>query len=173
MAGFVNQGIVDQYEKDLEGSSGFILTEFKGTRVADIERFRREVFREGGQCRVVKNRLLKIALQRHSIEGIEANCSGSTVVVLLGEYPIAIAKVVKSYEEEIEFIKIKVGYLDGQVLDSARVVEFASISSREALLAKVLMCMNAPASGFVNVLGGVLRNAVGVIKAIKDKKENE
>lgn len=173
MPGIVNESIVKEYEQCLGSTQGLILTDSAGMKVADVDRLRSEIYPLGGQYLVVKNRLLKIALERKGIQGLDGDCSGSTAAIVLNDEPVALAKIVKKFEKELETFKIKRGYLDGQVLDISEVKQLADIPPREVLLAQVLMCMNAPVSGFVNVLSGVLRSAVCVINAIKEKKENE
>ena len=172
MPGVVNQGIIQQYSQDMENTSGFILAEFKGVEVADADVFRSDLFQSGSRFRVVKNRLFKVILKDHSIDGLDEICQGSTAAIMLTSDPVATAKVVKDFEKSNKIFKIKAGYLDGQILTSEDVIKLASIPSREVLIAKLLMCLNGPVSGMVNVLSGVLRNAVGVLDAIREKKEN-
>ncbi len=49
----------------------------------------------------------------------------------------------------------------------------AELPSREELLAKLVGSMQAPISGAVNVLQGVIRNFVYVVDAVREKKEKE
>lgn len=173
MPGIVNQGIMRQYVQDMDTANGFILAEFKGVTVDAADSFRSDLFQSGSRFRVVKNRLFKVILNDRDIGGLDEVCQGSTAAILLTEDPVGTAKVVKAFEKDNAVFKIKAGYLDGQVLTSADVISLASIPSREVLIAKLLMCMNGPISGFVNVLNGVMRNTVGVLNAIKEQKENE
>ncbi len=173
MPGLVNEIIVKQYEQSLGDVRGIILAESAGMTVADADRLRLELYGAGVQLLVVKNRLLKIALENKGIQGLDEFCTGLTAVVVLKDDPISLAKIVKKFEKDLETFKIKQGYLDGQVLDIAEVKQLADIPPREVLLVKVLICLNTPVVSFVNVLSGVMRNTVGVINAIKEKKENE
>jgi large subunit ribosomal protein L10 len=62
--------------------------------------------------------------------------------------------------------------VEGKVIDAAEVKALADLPSREELIAKLLGSMNAPISNTVNVLQGVIRNAVYVLDAIRAQKES-
>ena len=69
-------------------------------------------------------------------------------------------------------LTVKVGMVDGKVIGLDEVKSLASLPSREELIAKLLGSMNAPISNTVNVLQGVIRNAVYVLDAIRAQKES-
>lgn len=70
-------------------------------------------------------------------------------------------------------MSVKAGIVDGQVIDAAAVDALASLPSREELLAKLVGSMQAPISGFVNVLQGNIRNMVYVLDAVRAKKAEQ
>ena len=171
MPSLVNEILLKDYEHKLKDTRGFLLLENKGMKVANIEEMRSALHPLGEKLLVVKNRLLKIALKDFMQVEMSEDLSGSTIVVPISEDPIALAKLVKGFGKTIEFCDIRTGFLDGQVLSIDDIKKLADIPSREVLLAQILMCMNAPISGFATVLSGVLRNMVGVVNAIKEDKE--
>ena len=66
---------------------------------------------------------------------------------------------------------MKKGIVDGRVISVDEVKALALLPSREELIAKLLSSMQAPVSNTVNVLHGVLRNAVYVLDAVRKQKE--
>jgi large subunit ribosomal protein L10 len=68
-------------------------------------------------------------------------------------------------------LEVKVGVVEGRVIDFADIKKLSKLPSREVLLTQLLSLMNAPGTGLVTVLSGVLRNFMGVIEAIKRQKE--
>lgn len=62
--------------------------------------------------------------------------------------------------------------VEGKVIGVDEVKALAALPSREELIAKLLGSMNAPISNTVNVLQGVIRNAVYVLDAIRSQKES-
>ncbi len=79
-------------------------------------------------------------------------------------------KLVKGFSKKHEDIEFQGGILEGQIIDIEELKKLADLPSREELLAKVVGSLNAPISGFVNVLAGNLRGLVNVLNAIKDNK---
>ena len=68
-------------------------------------------------------------------------------------------------------LEIKAGMVDGKVLDVKGVSDLAELPPREVLVAKVLGGLNAPISGFVNVLNGNMRGLVVALNAIAEQKQ--
>ena len=78
----------------------------------------------------------------------------------------------KNKRDENEVLTVKVGTVEGKVIGVDEVKALAALPSREELVAKMLGSMNAPISNTVNVLQGVIRNAVYVLDAICTQKES-
>jgi large subunit ribosomal protein L10 len=69
-----------------------------------------------------------------------------------------------------ENLKIVGGILGTKELSTAEVNALAKLPSKEELLSKLVGTLNAPVSGFVNVLAGNMRGFVTALQAIADKK---
>lgn len=74
--------------------------------------------------------------------------------------------------KENKELKVKVGVLDGKVIGADEIKALASLPPKEVLIAKMLGSMNAPISGFVNVLQGTIRNVVYALEAVRKQKES-
>jgi len=78
-----------------------------------------------------------------------------------------------TYEPKLDdkgILSVKVGTVEGKVIEANEVQALASLPSREELIAKLMGSMNAPISNTVNVLQGVIRNAVYVLEAVRAQK---
>ena len=171
------QAVVAQLKEQLESAKGVVLTSYKGLTVAQDTELRRELREAGVSYHVVKNTMLRIAAKEAGIEGIEEHLEGTTAFAFSTEDAIAPAKVIcgfikKNKLDENEVLTIKVGTVEGKVIDAKEVKALAALPSREELIAKLLGSMNAPISNTVNVLQGVIRNAVYVLDAIRSQKES-
>ena len=91
-------------------------------------------------------------------------------MVLGGNDPIAAARIISKFSKSHGSLKVKGGYLDGEIIGIDKVKYIASLPSKEGLIAKVVFTIKAPLSGFVNVLSNTLRSLVYAVQAIKDKK---
>ena len=171
------QAVVAQLKEQLESATGVVLTSYKGLTVAQDTELRRELREAGVSYHVVKNTMLRIAAKEAGIEGIEEHLEGTTAFAFSTEDAVAPAKVIcgfmkKNKLDEAEILTVKVGVVEGKVIDVDEVKALAALPSREELIAKLLGSMNAPISNTVNVLQGVIRNAVYVLDAIRAQKES-
>lgn len=149
-----------------------ILVDFCGLTVAQDTALRRKMREAGVHYNVVKNTLLRIAAQEAGIEGLEPSLEKNTAIAVSPEDPVAVAKVICDFAKENKELKVKVGILDGQVIDAEAIKALASLPPKEVLIAKMLGSMNAPISGFVNVLQGTIRNVVYALEAVRKAKES-
>lgn len=171
------QAVVAQLKEQLESVKGVVLTSYKGLTVAQDTELRRELREAGVSYHVVKNTMLRIAAKEAGIEGIEEHLEGTTAFAFSTEDAVAPAKVIcgfikKNKLEDAEVLTVKVGMVEGKVIGVDEVKALAALPSREELIAKLLGSMNAPISNTVNVLQGVIRNAVYVLDAIRSQKES-
>ena len=171
------QAVVAQLKEQLESAKGVVLTRYKGLTVAQDTELRRELREAGVSYHVVKNTMLRIAAKEAGIEGIEEHLEGTTAFAFSTEDAVAPAKVIcgfikKNKLEDAEVLTVKVGMVEGKVIGVDEVKALATLPSREELIAKLLGSMNAPISNTVNVLQGVIRNAVYVLDAIRSQKES-
>ena len=171
------QAVVAQLKEQLESAKGVVLTSYKGLTVAQDTELRRELREAGVSYHVVKNTMLRIAAKEAGLEGIEEHLEGTTAFAFSTEDAVAPAKVICSFIkknklEDAEVLTVKVGMVEGKVIGVDEVKALAALPSREELIAKLLGSMNAPISNTVNVLQGVIRNAVYVLDAIRSQKES-
>lgn len=171
------QAIVAELKDQLANAKGVVLTGYKGLTVAQDTELRRELRAAGVTYHVVKNTMLRLAAKEAGIEGFDEHLEGTTAFAFSMEDAIAPAKVIcgfikKNKLDENEVLTIKVGTVEGKVIDANEVKALASLPSREELIAKMLGSMNAPISNTVNVLQGVIRNAVYVLDAVRAQKES-
>ena len=172
------EAVVAEIKGWLTNSKGVVLTSYRGLNVATDTQLRRELRAAGVQYKVVKNTMLRIAAKQTGIEGLDAHLEGTTAMAFSTEDAVAPAKVLcdfmkKNKLEDPGILTIKVGMVEGKVIDMAGVKALANLPSREVLVAKLLGSMNAPIANCVGVLSAVIRNFVGVVDAIREKKEKE
>lgn len=151
----------------LSNSKCTILVDFCGLTVAQDTALRRKMREAGVHYNVVKNTLLRIAAQEVGIEGLEPSLEKNTAIAVAPEDPVAVAKIICDFAKENKELKVKVGVLDGKVIGADEIKALAALPPKEVLVAKLLGSMNAPISGFVNVLQGTIRNVVYALDAVR------
>jgi len=155
---------------NLKESKAAVFANFQGLKVSESEELR-------GLCRdqnimyvASKKTLLQKALSELGLELDTKVFEGSPAVVLGTGDEVAPAQIVAKFAKTHELVSIFGGILEGKLIDGAKVNELSALPSKHELLSKVVGTLNAPISGFVNVLAGNLRGLVTVLSAIKDAK---
>ena len=166
-----------ELKEQLTTAKGVVLTGYKGLTVAQDTELRRALREAGVTYHVVKNTMLRFAAEEAGIEGLSEHLEGTTAFAFADD-AVAPAKVIcdfikKNKLEEAGILTVKVGMVEGKVIDANEVKALASLPSREELIAKALGSMNAPITNTVNVLQGVIRKAVYVLEAVRAQKEEQ
>ncbi len=159
----------------IEKGHGFLLCNNKGVTLAEATALRAKLRENNVALKVVKNTLLKRALEKNGIDPGQFGTllTRETVLAVGLEDPVVPAKLIAEFCKKNERFEIKGGYLDGAVLDAAKVQELAQLPGREELLQRFLGSLQAPAQNFVFALNATVSNPVYVLDAIRRKKEEE
>ncbi|OGY47622.1 MAG: 50S ribosomal protein L10 [Candidatus Buchananbacteria bacterium RIFCSPHIGHO2_01_FULL_47_11b] len=162
---------VKDYSEKLTNALGLVFANFDGLSVKDVEALRKKCREQGIDYVVAKKTLMKRALAEAGIEGIDPKQFEKGVASVFSfDDEVAAAKVVGQFAKDHEALQPIGGLLEKKFIDSAMVMQLSKLPSKTELLAKVVGSIQAPVSGFVNVLAGNLRNLVYVINAIKESK---
>ena len=163
--------LVEELSTEISEASAIFLTDFKGLNFPQMENVRSTIKSLDSNFKVVKNRLLKLALEKQEIEGLHEHLVQPTACAIVKGEPTAVAKEFKKFAKEYDAFDIKGGYFEGAVLSDQDIIALADIPSREELLSKMLGSMTAPARNFVSLLANVPRSFLNVLNAVKDQKE--
>jgi len=163
--------IVDQLRVRFEKSIIVILTDYKGLDVASMNALRRKLREANAEYYVVKNSLLALASEDNDVKLIKEQFKGPSAIALSHNDPVAPAKVLTDFAKENKSFEVKVGVLNGKIVDTNGIKALSSLPSREVLLAQVLAVMNAVPTSLVTALSDVPRRFINVLQAIKDKQE--
>ena len=164
------QAYVEELAEKLKNSVAGVIVSYMGITVADDTALRRKLREAGVEYVVVKNSMLRRAADKVGLDGLDNVLEGSTALALSPTDHVAAAKILSEYAEKSKTFEIKAGYVEGKVIDAAGVAELAKMPPKEVLVAKVLGGLNAPISGFVNVLNGNIRGLVVALNAIAEKQ---
>lgn len=164
------EAIVRKLAQSLKESKAVVFSDFKGFTVKDMTTLRRELREQGVDISVVKKTLISLALKDAKIEADVKKMEGQIAIAVSGGDEVAAAKILAKFAKANENLKIVGGILGTKELTAEEVNALAKLPSKEELLAKLVGTLNAPVSGFVNVLAGNLRGLVQVLKAVADSK---
>jgi len=164
-----------QFVQDLKQRLGkccvAILTDYKGLDVQTMTELRAK-FREANiEYQVIKNTMLRLASEGTGVEVIKDSFKGPSAIALSYEDPVAPAKILTEFTKTNDKLEIKIGVMNGKVLDFGAIKALSDLPSREQLLATLLSAMNGVPRALVTALGDVPRRMVNVLQAIKEQKE--
>jgi large subunit ribosomal protein L10 len=162
------QEIVDQYREWLERSQALVFTEYLGMTVKDMDDLRASVREAGGEFHIVKNTLMKRVMLNAELEIKEEHLVNTTAVGFAFEDAPALAKAIVDYSKNSDFLKIKAGYLDTQLMSAAEVDALANIPPLPIMRATLLSTILAPASQLVRTLAEPGREIAAVLKAFSE-----
>lgn len=163
--------ILADLKDKISRSKSIVFTTFDALEVKDNEELRKNLKKENGEYFVSKKTLMSIAFKDKEFAGLDIkSLPGKVAAVFAYDDEISPAKVVfnfkKNKEGKISFVG---GVLDGKFIGASEVESLAQLPSKHELYAKLVGSLNAPVSGFVNVLAGNIRGLVNVLKAINEK----
>ncbi|MFA6547375.1 MAG: 50S ribosomal protein L10 [Candidatus Magasanikbacteria bacterium] len=160
--------VIESLTGGLKGSKGAVFANFQGLKVSDFEALRKQARAEQVLVQVAKKTLVKRVFEDLGVE-VDPKAFQGGIVTLSGPDEIAAAKIVSNFAKAHESVTIYGGVLEGKFIDAFSVSNLASLPSKHQLLGQLVGTLNAPISGFVNVLAGNLRNLVNVLNNISAK----
>lgn len=163
--------MINEILSDLKERPNFFITDFMGSSVSDLESVRKSLRPAKGVFLVVKNSMMNVVLDQLKMEDVKPFIDGGVGLSLSGEDIIATSKVLVNFSKTHEKFKIKGAVIDGKIVAVDKIKEMASLPTKDVLLAQMVRGMKAPITGFVGVLGGVIRKLVYVVDAVKTSKE--
>ena len=150
------QAIVAALVDDLKAASSGVLVDYKGITVAEDTALRHELRENGVEYAVVKNTLLRRALDDVELGELDEVLNGTTSMAISKEDPIAPMRIVNKYAKQMgDRFNIKAGFMDGKVLPLEDVFALAELPSKDALLGQVLGMMLAPITSLAIVIKAI------------------
>jgi len=149
----------------------FIITNYMGSSTSDMEGLRRDLKKASANYFVVKNSVLKLVFGKIKLEEESSEVEGGIGISFAGGDVVSACNILAGFAKAHDKFKIKGGVIYGKRTPAGRIRELASLPPKNVLIARVIGGIKSPITGFVNVLGGVLRKFVYVMDAIKISKE--
>lgn len=144
--------IIDELLSRVNSSPFVLVMDYTGVTVPQFSELRANLRQGGAECHVAKNTYMRAALSEAGLPDISADLTGQTAFVTGDGEVTAAAKTVKDFIKKAKNIKLKVGILDGEIIDEAKIEILASLPSREELLSKLLSVINEPGTSILRAI---------------------
>ena len=159
---------VESLKSVFAGAGVMVVSHYAGLTVADMTVLRGRLRKEGGALKVVKNRLVKLAIGGTPKEGASKLFTGPTAIAYSAD-PISAAKVAVAYAKEKEQFVVLGGLFGDQLLDKQGVQALATLPSLDELRGKIVGLLQAPATKIAGVLAAPGGQLARVINAYATK----
>ena len=161
---------ISQIKEKIEKAKVAIVTDYKGLSVEEITKLRRSIQKEDGDYMVTKNTLAKLAVKGTEYEILTDALTGPVAIAFGFEDQVAPAKALAKFIKESKKGEILAAAMDGKLLSAAEAKALANLPSKQEIYAKMLGCINSPASGIANSINAVMSSLTRAMAAVRDQK---
>ena len=139
--------VVSEIKELLANSDAAILTEYRGMSVSNLRDLRRSLRGAGGDYRVFKNTLVRIAAEQSGIENLEPLLHGPTAIAFVKGDAVEAAKALKDFAKTNQKLIVKGGLLGNKVLNASQTSALADMPPKKQVLAELAGLFAAPLAG--------------------------
>ncbi len=150
------QQIVADLAEQIKNSTAGVIVNYQGITVDADTAMRKALRNAGVKYVVMKNTLTGRACDEVGYGDLKQYLTGMTAIAISENDPVVAAKILKEYAEKVESFNILAGYVDGEVIDAAKVTALAEIPNKETLIAKLLGSIRSPLYSFAYALQAVV-----------------
>ncbi|WP_395716645.1 50S ribosomal protein L10 [Prosthecobacter sp.] len=145
--------LIDDLLKRVNASPFLLVVDYTGLTVDKFAELRKRLSAVSAEIHVFKNNLVRKAAEKAGYPGeLGDHLSGQSAFVTGVKEIFATAKILKNFAAEFEKPVMKVGVLDGKLLDVATIKALADLPSREILYSQLLGVLQAPGSALARAL---------------------
>jgi len=148
--------VVAELVERLNNSCAGVIVDYKGINVTDDTALRKELREAGVEYSVVKNTLLRLAIESTGLNGLDSVLEGTTAIATSKDDYVAAARILSKFADTHNNFTIKNGYLDGEVIGLDKISGLAKLPPRDVLLAQVLGAFQAPISAFARAVQAIV-----------------
>ncbi|MEE9904995.1 50S ribosomal protein L10 [Chlorobium sp.] len=164
--------IVQEVAEKIGRAQGIYLTEYQGLNVAKMAELRNEFRKAGIEYKVIKNTLVKKALQEISRgDRLDDGLKSTTAVAFGYEDPIAPAKIIRKFSKTNDALKFKMASIDGVVYGEDKLNLLSEMLGKTENIGRTAGLINNVITSVPMVVNAVARNLVSVLDQIAKQKQ--
>jgi ribosomal protein L10 len=160
-----NKESVEELKARFAGVQTAVLTEYRGLSVRQLSDLRKQLKGAAAEYKVVKNRLARIAIKGSPLDGLGNHLTGPTGVAYTRKDPVPVAKALQAFLRNNPALTIKVGMIEGRVVEPAALRSLAELPSKDALRAQLVGAVQGPMGKIVTLLTAVQGELARVLEA--------
>jgi large subunit ribosomal protein L10 len=162
--------VVNEVKNRLESSDGAVLTEYRGLTVAELAGLRRELAAAGGDYKIYKNTLVRLAVADGPQAPIGDLLTGPTAIAFVQGDVSAVAKALRDFARNNPSLIVKGGMVGTGVLSASDISVLADLPPRDTLLAQFAGALSAPMQQLAGLIQALPRNLAFGLSALLEQR---
>jgi len=155
------QAIVAEVTEVAKGALSAVVADSRGVTVAKMTELRKAGREAGVYIRVVRNTLIRRAVEGTSYEVLKDAFIGPTLIAFSNEHPGAAARLFKEFAKANPAFEIKAAAFEGELIQAKDIDRLATLPTYEEAIARLMATMKEAAAG----------KLVRTLAALRDQKE--
>jgi large subunit ribosomal protein L10 len=162
--------VVEEVKTRVSAATASIVSEYRGLTTAELAELRTTLAAAGGDYRIFKNTLVRIAIDGGEYQPLSEYLSGPSALTFVQGDISAVAKALRDFSRNNPLLVIKGGLADGSLLSPGDLSALADLPPREVLLARLAGALAAPMQQMAGLLQALPRNLAYGVKALIDQR---
>ena len=146
---------VAEIKEKLEKATSVVLSQYQGLTVEEDTVLRKNLREAGVEYKVYKNTLVTLAAKELGLEGIVEYLEGPVAIAFGYEDVTVAARVLNDFAKDHKKLELKAGIVEGEIYDTDKIKQLATIPSKEVLIAKLLGSIKSPIASFARVINAI------------------
>ena len=163
--------IVSEVNQAAASALSAVLADYRGVTVDELTALRKTARESQVYLRVVRNTLLKRAIEDTDFECIKEVLEGPTLLALSEEDPGAAARVLKDFAEENENFEIKALSIGGELLEANQIDVLAKLPTLDQARSLLMSVMLAPVTKLARTANEIPSKVTRVVAAVRDQRK--
>jgi large subunit ribosomal protein L10 len=163
--------VVNEVKDRLEAADGAVLTEYRGLTVSELAELRRELAAAGGDYKIYKNTLVRLAVADGPQAPMHDLLTGPTAIAFVQGDVSAVAKALRDFSKNNPSLVVKGGMVGTGVLSASDIEILADLPPRDTLLAQFAGALAAPLQQLAGLVQALPRNLAYGISALIEQRQ--
>ena len=163
--------VVAEVKTRIGEATASIVSEYRGLTTAELAELRQSLSAVGGDYRIFKNTLVRLAIDGGDYQPLSEYLSGPSALTFVQGDVSAVAKALRDFSRANPLLVIKGGLADGSLLSSGDLAALADLPPREVLLARLAGALAAPMQQMAGLLQALPQNMAYGISALIEQRE--
>lgn len=163
--------IVSEVNEAATSAMSAVLADYRGVTVSDLTALRKSAREQNVYLRVVRNTLLKRAVEGTQYECIQSVLTGPTILAFSMEDPGAAARVLKDFAKANDKFEVKALSVGGKLLRADQIDALATLPTYDQAVSMLMSVMLAPVTKLVQTFNEVPTKVTRAVAAVRDQKQ--